>query len=265
MEFTKLLNSREITHLVLGRNKPDVCLGFSLVVAALAAVFTAWLWYPDPLQPRDVASGDTFFGLNCNNLPSSADLNAACDAADRALATYKKSFDGAPKNLDVDFDALVTQAANSEPAATPPVPSPRSGERKSRTKKASPPPAPASVSASGAESVSATASASSNMQTFLTRGICAPVHKGPFADLSPGQMRFLYFLVANNKGHVCADRKLTARSRLVRWLGWTAGGWACALANLLVVLAAAGLIFMTWQTRNAYLWLYGSRHVKNTG
>jgi hypothetical protein len=223
IEFAKLLNFREFTHLLLGHRKNGVYFGFSAFLLLTVAILWSVFWIPDPLRPADIVGNSDSFGLDCNSLPSSVNNGAQlCEDANNALSVYLSEFKGG-KPFSVDFDANAKDDKNLTHI---------------------------------------------DKEDFFKSYIC-PVKKADvLTSMDRGQQRFLYFLLANNHGKLCADKATGAKSRLVRAARMSGGainfgGFISQALCLLYAAACAWIILMTWFTRRAYLWLYGSYHVRS--
>lgn len=223
IEFAKLLNFREFTHLLLGHRKSGVYLGFSAFLLLTLAIVWSVFWIPDTLQPRDISGNSDSFGLDCNSVPASVTNGAQrCEKADKALTAYLDQFRSG-KPLSVDFDANAQDD-------------------------------------SGASDI--------DKESFFKSYICTVKKADVLANMDRGRQRFLYLLLANNQGKLCADKVTGAKSRLVRAAHMSGGainfgGGISQLICLLYAAACAWIIIMTWFTRRAYLWLYGSYHVRS--
>ncbi|HVZ30758.1 MAG TPA: hypothetical protein VG839_10220 [Asticcacaulis sp.] len=222
IEFAKLLNPREFTHLLLGNRNNGVFLGFSAFLVLIVAAVWAFFWIPDTLRPADIVGNNDSFGLDCNNVPTSVSHGAQlCEKTNEALSVYKSQFrEGKP--FSVDFDANAKDNGET------------SGDK----------------------------------EDFFKAYVCPVKREAVLADMDRGQQRFLYFLLANNQGKLCADKATGARSRLVRAMrmngaGINFGGFVSQLICLVCTLVCLWIIVMTWFTRRAYLWLYGSYHVRS--
>lgn len=223
IEFAKLLNFREFTHLLLGHRNNSVFVGFSAVLVLAAAIVWGIFWIPDPLRPGDIVDNGDSFGLDCNSLPSDLNNGAQlCNSADKSLGFYLGEF-RQRKPFTVDFD-VNARTAKGEPDI--------------------------------------------DQEAFFKDYICPVKKSGALANMTRGHQRFLYFLLAHNEGKLCADKMTGAKSRLVRSAHLSGGainfvGFLSQTICLLFAAACAGIIIMTWFTRRAYLWLYGSYHVRS--
>ncbi len=223
IEFSRLLNPREFTHLLLGHRKGTVFAGFCGVLLLVMLAVLAWIWVPDSLRASDIGDAGSGFGLDCNRLPGESVAVSGCKAADKALGDDLADF-RQRSDITVDFDDNIRSAK---------------GE------------------------------ADDDAQAFFKTYVCPVSRQGPMAGLDRGHYRFVYFLLTRNTGKTCGDKRLGARSRLVRTLNWSgagidAGGLLSALLSLVCVAGTVFIVFFTWRTRRAYLWLYGSNHVRTT-
>ncbi len=277
IEFAKLLNPRELTHLVLGRRKGGVCFAFCGIVLVIWLGLTAWLWMPDSLRPSDVVSHGDVFGLDCGNMPSEDPMYAECTTVNATLADYRKSF-GSEAHLTVDFDGAGAADTSTRVTAMGSVYDGGHIERvqydtsDEGSSFAPPSPKPAVTKSRKSSPRFKTQARPQPVEThpdvFLKRYVCPVKRTYALEKLEPGQVRFLYYLLARNTGKTCAIERLGARSRLVRVMGLDGagivlGGWASALIDFAWLVLSLGLIVMTLLTRRAYLWLYGSYHVRS--